>query len=296
MKRVLLLGAVFLLMGISSASGFVISLDPASPANTVGTITPDDVLSSGPAVSIEGSALGLADNFLGGIFDNLNALSFNDPLEAPLYFSVDRVAVGVLGTAVNMQSFPGADAAGDIFQALPPANSNTLLVDEQAFGLTPGFFGDDVDALAGMPAGPIASTYFSIDDLSNNIGNNVGGNVVDPGDIFLSNLNSLFADHSALGLNSADDLDGLVLFDRGTIGALDPGVDQALFSLSTFSPSTFTFTGLPYVPGAPGALSPSDILFTDFSGGFGLFASAGDIGLFPDDELDALHASPEPGT
>jgi len=79
----------------------------------------------------------------------------------------------------------------------------------------------------------------------------------------------------------------------------DPG-DLALFSLSTFSPSAFTFTGNSYVPGLQGSLSPADILFTDFRFsegiGFSLWASAADIGLRSDDEVDALDTVPEPAT
>ena len=51
------------------------------------------------------------------------------------------------------------------------------------------------------------------------------------------------------------------------------------------------------IPGVKEFLSPSDILFTDFTGSFSLWASATDIGLFPDDELDALDTPvPEPSS
>jgi hypothetical protein len=71
---------------------------------------------------------------------------------------------------------------------------------------------------------------------------------------------------------------------------------MAWFSLSTFSPTTFTFTGNPYVPGVPGFLSPADVLVTDFTGGFSLLAPAPLLGLDPQDELDALDTPgvPEP--
>ena len=78
-------------------------------------------------------------------------------------------------------------------------------------------------------------------------------------------------------------------------GVLDPGLDLALFSVSTFSPSTFTQSGGSYTPGLPGFLSPADVLFTDFTGEFSLFAPAAELGLASDDELNALDtAIPEP--
>lgn len=111
-----------------------------------------------------------------------------------------------------------------------------------------------------------------------------------------------------MGIENDDDLDALILFDvtpdpnspLGFIpepnGSLDRGLDMALFSLNTFSSSTFTFTGNEYIPGVKEHLSPADILFTDFNFGFSLWAAAPDIGLFPDDELDALDTRevPEP--
>ena len=88
----------------------------------------------------------------------------------------------------------------------------------------------------------------------------------------------------------------MILFDLNLNNKADPGIDKALFSLSTFSSSTFTFTGNSYIPGRQGFLSPADILFTDFTGTFSLWASAADIGLDELDELDALDTIPEPGS
>ena len=99
-----------------------------------------------------------------------------------------------------------------------------------------------------------------------------------------------------------DDVDALVLWDLGTVGQMDPGVDYALFSLSPGSPSLMP-------PPAPGLnLNHGDVFFTDFNGTFALFADAQDLGLVPSpggplgDNVDALEVSdadadiPEPLT
>jgi hypothetical protein len=274
------------------------SVDPASPSVN-GTLTPDDVLSPGPAVQMHGLSLGLQDDFFNGFFDNLDALSFGrDPLRGPIYFSVDRVAVGVAGTAVHAEAAPGVEEAhGDVFVSLPPAGTSVRFIDEETLGPLPGFFGDDLDALE-LDTLDRQFTYFSIDALSASNGFGASGRA---GDILVSSGNGSFGVFAEgvtrMGLHSDDDLDGLILLDLGVRGQVDPGIDMALFSLSTFSPSAFTFTGNPYLPGVAGALSPADILFTTFTGGFALAFRAADVGLLPGDNLEALDtvaAAPEP--
>lgn len=273
----------------------VFSIDQASPAID-GTITPDDVLVSGPNVSVAGSSLGLRDNFSSGDFDNLNVLSYgNNPIANPLFFSVDRVAVGLPGSSVNVEAQPGKEeAAGDVFRSLPPLNSNSVFVDEQTLGLSPGFFGDDLDALE--LNSQTQRVYFSIDQLSSS--NSFGAGSL-ANDVFLNDLTGVFASgETHIGLLESDDIDALALYDVFEPGILNPGIDKALFSLSTFSPSTFTYSGTSYVPGVIGSLSPADVLLTDFTGGFSLWAAAGEIGLRSDDEVDALstRAVPTPAT
>ena len=245
------------------------SVDPASPTID-GNITADDVLNPGPAVTIQGNNLGL------GFFDNLNALSYGqDFIGGSLAFSVDRLSLGLAGTAVNSQALIG-EAAGDVYISLPPVGSNQLLINEQNLGLTAGFFGDDLDALSLNNKPNNSFTYFSFDFFS--ASNGVAAN---SSDILFSSANnsfSIFADGIwDIGLDSTDDIDALVLLDVINPGVLDPGIDQALFSLSSFSSSLFTR-----------GFSSADILFTDFSGNFSLFASASELGLDIFDELDAL--------
>ena len=261
------------------------SLDPASDSLD-GNITADDVLDSSLissfGVAVQGEELGLQS-----FFDNLNALSYGkDSLKGPFYFSVDRLSFGLSGTAVQSQSLTN-EAAGDVY--LNSAGSNQLFRDEEDLGLTPGFLdSDDLDALAieDKPNGGL--TYFSIDAFSatNNFG--LGSSA---SDILLSEGNgnfSIFADgFSDIGLQDTDDIDALALLDVFEPGVLNPGIDKALFSLSSFSDSLFT-TGF----------SSADILFTDFTGDFSQYVSASELGLDAFDELDALDTVnvPEPLT
>jgi hypothetical protein len=99
-------------------------------------------------------------------------------------------------------------------------------------------------------------------------------------------------------LDPGDAIDGLVLLDRNLDQSADARIDQALFSLDPFSPDTYTFTGLPYIPCVLGHMSPAYVCFTDFSGALpSLWASACDIGLRPGDNVDALATTvPEPGS
>lgn len=108
-----------------------------------------------------------------------------------------------------------------------------------------------------------------------------------------------YAAAPALGLDSfgfnTDSIDGLLMFDLGALpvpvpvggpGAVGPG-DYALFSLA---PGSLSLTL---------GISPADILFTDFSGSFGIYAFAADIGLLRTDNIDALDLNvpiPEPAT
>lgn len=326
------------------------SVDPASPAIKE-SLTPDDVLIEGPTVFIEGNALGLMDDFSGGIFDNLNALSYGrDPIQNPFYFSVDRVAIGLPGTDVNGQAMPeDGEAAADVYRTLPPFpkgtinidvnedgmiqeetetfpnGNNHLVIDEEELGLNPGFIGQDGDDLDALDLDTIPNpkfVFFSVDFLS-------FPHLENQDDILVSERNDetgvyegfrVYAEGDDIGIEDDDDLDALILWDVTVIdrdagifipkpnGMLDPGFDMALFSLNTFSVSTFTGSGNDYIPGKKGNLSPADVLFTDFetefevmpgvTQKFKLWASAPQIGLYPDDELDALDtiSVPEPSS
>lgn len=288
---------VVMLLATSALAGPIdpkFSLDPASLAID-GNITPDDVLRKGPVVYIQGRGLGLQDAFFTGVYDNLADFSFGrDPIQDPLYFSVDRVAIGVPGSAVFAQARPGVEsAAGDVYRALPPIANNALFINETTLGLAPGFFGDDIDGLE-LDTQPTPYTYFAIDRLSATNGFGAGTLA---SDILVSPGNGqfgIYATFTQIGLDPLDAIDGWVLLDPALDAVADPGIDLALFSVDPFSPDTFTYTGLPYAPCVPGHMSPADVCFTDFSGAFSLWASAPDIGLRPDDNVDALDTIPGP--
>jgi hypothetical protein len=110
-----------------------------------------------------------------------------------------------------------------------------------------------------------------------------------------------------VGLFNGDVIDALVLSDVTplfsdpfflplTNGAVNPGLDEALFSLAPGSPTLTTF-----------GYSPADVFYTDFQTVFAaddlmdykykVFATAAQLGLLPGDNLDALDiflAVPEP--
>jgi hypothetical protein len=255
------------------------AVDPASPATTGGAVNPSDVLLPGPSVSILGTALGLTPGA-----DILADFSFGaEVLAGPIFFSVDRTSVGLPGTAVFTEAL-SSSAAADVYSfLLPPGGTNTLVTEEVALGLTPGLLGDNVSALT-YDSGSVL--YFGLGATSAV----VTGGGMRAVDIYQSSLGgsfSLFRNGvPQIGLDAADELDGLILLNGGT---------AALFSLSAFSPSAFTSSGLAYAPGVLGQLSPADVLFTNFDGTFSLFAAAADLGLQPGDEVDALAAAvPEP--
>lgn len=273
MRRILF--ATVMLVTVPSSMVWAGPLFSVDPASAPVPMSANDILLPGPAVAIPEAALGL------GLFDNLNALSFGRGGGVPVFFSVDRGAIGAPGSAVAAAA-PAIEQADDIFSIGPALGTNSLFAAGSALGLEGGFFGDDLDALS-FNMGPVP--FFSFDAFSavNSFGVDTLAN-----DIFIGSTATAFASGEAdIGLDPFDDLDALILDDQGTPGVLDPGLDTAYFSLSFFSPSTFT--------GGAGAFSPGDILVTDFTGGFGLYAPAAAIGLDPFDELNAL-SNPEPGS
>jgi hypothetical protein len=279
--RVLVAALVGAVSGPGGAAATpLFSLDSASPS-LAGSLGPDDVLEGGPAVHTEGSSLGLADDLLGGDFDELDALSFGrDPIDATVFFSVDRLSLGLSGTPVHAAALPGVEEAhGDVFVS-PPSGSNLLVTDEALLGLIAGFFGDELDALDLDPDGPLL--YFSIDSLSASNGFGAGS-LAD--DILLAGLGVYALGETHMALLAGDDIDALALDDRVNPGVLDPGIDRALFSLSRASPTVLG-----------GGASAADVLFTDFTGSFLVHRSAAGLGLRAEDDVDALDTVPEPSS
>lgn len=271
MRRLTCLSAILAIVGAGAHATPDYSLDPASLS----------------VATIDGTLFGLVSD------DDINGYSLGaDPVEANirLFFSVDRVTVGAPGTAVFSEAFPGIEsAAGDVYTSLGDS-TNQLVRQETSFGLTTGFFGDDIDALEYTGSGN-GNSYFTLALLSTTNGFGAGGMA---NDIFLGlqDAFALFADGVLdIGLDADDDIDGFALWDVVNPGQLDPGLDLMLFSLSPFSPNTLT-------SGWGGIYSPADVFFTDFTGSFSVRFSAASLGLNPDDNLDGLDTEivPEPST
>jgi hypothetical protein len=200
--------------------------------------------------------------------------------------------------------------AGYLNARLPTGRrSNRLLFDEQTAGLIAGApnirpavsappYGigthDNIDAFEMFPNN---RGYFTVyPDVWHAIAQVLPG--TSGGDIYdAATLGSFtcgyppFARSSQMGLMRDDLIDALVVYDNGALGSAgcggpgaQPGIDAVLFSLAPGSPSLFL-----------GDVDSGDILFSDFTGAFAIYADASDLGLsdsgaVPDsgDNLDAL--------
>lgn len=221
--------------------------------------------------------------------------------------------------------------AGSLGAALGVApGGNVLGINQDVLGLLAG----GVLAPAGVATGPIGlGTHDNVDafemdtfdimlDGTLDIGiylsiypdEAIGVVGTSPADLFFAPAGSFaaipvpFATAPMLGLDSLgfamDSIDALAMFDRGTIGpdpsidggpTVEPGIDYALFSLSPGSATLTAAAGL--------GISAGDIFFTDFTGAFGVYASAAELGLLAlpgappfggDDNVDALDVRPIP--
>jgi hypothetical protein len=273
---------------------------------------------------------------------SINAMSGFVPDRSPeisLYFSVDRVSIGMPQTAVSNQAvlnqqpgdifealgnypspiqFTGAlpPGAGYVPNALPTAGTglggNTLTIDESQLTLTAGA-GPGVMTPANVLAPPITQgSHDNLDAMDFRPLDYNGDGMIDaPGvfpmlfsvnpddaaalgaltstmvsaaDIFtatpLGNISTIAIPATSSGLDAfgvnTDDIDALHMITDGAGGG------GALFSLAPGSASLVIHN-----------LSAADIFFTDFNGSFSIYLTAGDIGLLPSDNVDAL---PEPAT
>ncbi|HEX5715856.1 MAG TPA: hypothetical protein VF179_06835, partial [Thermoanaerobaculia bacterium] len=242
---------------------------------------------------------------------NIDGLSANtltpDTLSYYLVFSGNRASTGVAGTPYGVEA-GNNQAASDLWRtpitsASPAAAMGAcasvaipaphfLHRNQTAFNLgrtapagaavAPGqdnidaveldvldFTGDDVHD---------TDVYFSLDAASPNL-------VFSGADIYFSPAGAggfaVFSFPAQMGLLMADEIDSLVIWDRMALGAANPGVDLALFSLAPGS-ATLAMIGA----------SPADIFVTDFAGGFCVFANSGQLGLIGADNVDGLDVLP----
>lgn len=315
-KRLILWTAAALLTAAIPAHAGV-SIDRASPSTAAGCgVSPAQVLNLvpagggcdvagiGPVVEVGPPALGLVGN------DNIDGLSANTltppDLAYYLVFSADRASVGQAGTPFNAAA-ANNQAASDLWRTLLTGNSpvagmagcipfvvpppHFLHRNQTAFNLIqtapPGAAVagplDNIDAVE-MDVLDITGdnihdfdVYFSLDPASPNL-------VASGADIYFAPAGGAFGVFSfppMIGLLAADDIDSLVMWDRGVLGAPNPGVDFALFSLAPGSPTLAMF-----------GLSPAMIFVTDFGGTFCPFVGPGQLGLQVADNIDGLDVIP----
>ncbi|MCC7411127.1 MAG: S8 family serine peptidase [Gammaproteobacteria bacterium] len=226
----------------------------------------------------------------------------------------------------------GNEAAGDIYKSrrfdpfglypsdplAPASRGNALFADESSLGLQApagrgsllGGAEDDLDALETDSVLETVdrngdglhdtNVFYNLDRWSPSLAG-AGCGVYGPDDIFVSRnpfAMDVFADGICdMQLLPFDALDALVLSDVLNLGFLDKGVDEALFSLDTLSPSI-----------AQLGARPGDVYYTDFLRAFNplldwklggsLFAPWTALGLLEFDNLNALdiRRAPEPAT
>ncbi len=147
----------------------------------------------------------------------------------------------------------------------------------------------------GPPDGiPDRFVFFSIDTASPSSGV-VLPPPVDPDDVLIALppgfAFGVFADGAVdIGLLPGDDIDALAVSDVAPLGILNPGVDEALFSLHPGSPSVLV--GPDGVPATGDELSAAEIRYTSFTGVHVLYASAGALGLLARDNVNAIDILP----
>ena len=282
---------------------------PVNPAQIFNLVPPAggcDVAGIGPVREVGALPLGLVAN------DNIDGLSGNTftpaTLTYHLLFSADQASLGQAGTpyrgeAVNNQAAsdlwrtnltggsPVASMAGGgcVPWIVPPPHflhrNQTFfnLIQTAPAGAAVAGPLDNIDAVE-MDVLDITGdnvhdfpVYFSLDPASPNL---IGSGA----DVYFAPAGAPFAAFSTpadLGLATADDIDALVVWDRGVLGVPDPGVDFVLFSLAPGSPTLGAF-----------GLSPAMIFVSHFSGTLCPFVGPGQLGLQLADNVDGLDVLP----
>lgn len=278
-----------------------------TPAHLYQQVVPGggcDVAGVGPQVEVRPPSFGLVAG------DNVDAVSANTStspgLNYHVVFSADRASLGQPGTPYRGEALLN-QAASDLWrtpltggspaaamaacagvpipppQALHRTQTDFNLIFTVATGIAaPAGVQDNIDGveLDGMDLTGDQfhdlDAYFSLDAASPSLG------AASPATLFYTpagGATGIFANPGLLGLVGGDDIDALVMWDRGVIGVVDPLVDLVLFSLAPGSPSL-------------GAASPAAIFVSDFAGGFCPFTAANQLGLRAADNVDGLDVLP----
>jgi hypothetical protein len=283
---------------------------PVNPATIFSQMPP---AAGCPVAEVLAGALGL------GAADNVDGVSANTLWAATTdfvwIFSGDRAAMGQ--AASNYQGEAAVNqAASDLWRTLARPTASPAAVVAAACGapaaIAPPFptqmrlqtdfrlipflgsgvaFGgvqdniDDFDMDDLDPSGNLVhdiGVYFSLDPASPALGGGSGA------DLFFAAPGAAFVPFSAaanIGLNPADDIDALVMWDRGALGVMNPLVDVAVFSLAPGSPALLGPDG---VGGTADDLSPGDLLVTSFNGFFCIYLRPNQLGMLNGDNIDGL--------
>lgn len=164
------------------------------------------------------------------------------------------------------------DEGGSDYAARPETHARSMAVGQPQ---------DNVDALAGVDAG--AALFYSATSSSPSL-NSLPG-LANPSGAHIFRLAvtqiSLYASYPQLGLQQADDVDALVVFDANADGLFN-GSDRVLFSLTPGAPS------LAVIPGAS-ANGAADVFIAAPGQAAELFTTASSLGLAGEnDDIDAL--------
>jgi hypothetical protein len=255
---------------------------------------------------------------------------------ANFYFSVSRTS------SIPSSVCSGSDFAADIFvactipfgaytdvaQVPAPLTGNRLAVDSTFLGLRPilGSSGDDnltalelKDEIEVGPPNWFFGTFSGPSFSGAGARATIRAYQTPPGPSFSPANLTVYAPPATMGLGPNDAIDALVLSDvdgssciLSPNGLLDPGYDEALFSLTPDSPSLWGADGAPGVAGMddngtggtddpsetgwPGSddLSPADIFYTTFTGTgiTNIYATAAKLGLLTTDDVDAADVKP----
>ena len=310
LAAVLPAGAGVSLDRMSPSLGAGCGVFPVNPAQVLSLVPPgggcDVGGGTGPVREVTAAALGLVGN------DNIDGLStntFHSPaLTYQLLLSADRASVGQAATPFNAEA-ANIQAASDLWRTnftggspaasmagggcvpwvVPPPHflhrnqTSYNLIQTAPAGAAVAAPLDNVDAVE-MDVIDITgdnvhdvNVYFSLDAASPSL---VGSGA----DIYFAPAGGpffLFAAPPLVGLLAGDEIDSLVIWDRGGIGAVNPGMDFVLFSLAPGSPTLAMF-----------GLSPAMIFVSDFTGAICPFVGAGQLGLVAADNVDGLDVMP----
>ncbi|MES1240638.1 MAG: hypothetical protein ABUT39_03370 [Acidobacteriota bacterium] len=264
-----------------------------------------DVGGLGPVTEVWEGSLGLVPA------DNVDAVSANTTtgknINYHIYFSADRASLGMLGTPYRAEATLN-QAASDIWRMnnltvasplaslaacapTPIGGAHALFRNQDSYdfiftappGVGPlGGNYDNIDALELDDLDPSldkfhdVGVYFSLDAASPSLGG------ASAAAIFFTPVGGapgVWSGAAPLGLVAADDIDALVVWDRGVVGAPDPGMDLVLFSLAPGSPSL-------------GGLSPAGIFVSDLTGFFCVYVQANTLGMRVIDNIDGLDVLP----